>query len=788
MKKTLSIFSIMLTVFSFFYASGRVEKINVNWWVVPLFTVYKDNSPVLDLKKDDIKLFINDRQISDFVIYKRPFYSEEEFDKKIAGKKFPGRDKIIILLFDTVFSKLANLEKCKSIAREIVEKSDNSSKFVILKVDLFSGLKYVIGPDSNKDKIIDCLNKKIKLTPNGKNIENILFRIRKLQIKGERNPLNEKKYKKEELEFFKEEFGASLRHTNRMFFLSFETLYFALNQIKDNKFIYLFSEGISYFARRVVRHSEEEFLKLMQKSASLLGRSGSIVFIINPATTKESYERAGYGTGEDILRSLAMESGGVYFEGTKKHIKSEINNFHISYYELAFPNITEAKDSLKSVKVIPVEKGLKINTIRSLEKNKKYSEMNKLEKEVLVLNLLKKHTFINIPLKVAGLEFKRIKSVDYKKVDITLPKEFTGKHIDVYRVEENNKSGIKIEENTIFAPKRKISLKFKIEENFNKKIVIISRDLNRALVEGRINFNKKIKKILKNKSLKFIKKMENMTPFQNAELSEILKGTSEYCKKLKSSIFYFVCIEDIKEKRKELRVLREKKSSEYNFDTGVMINKREPDKISAGNIFWNKSSRYVFDYQLIQDGKSIKEERKLKKGAKKKIPDILKGETFISKKIVMIPLAIFSEEHQKDYIFRFIKKRRIKGIDTAEIEVFPKDFSMAGSIYGKIWIDLSNYSLFRMVVNPVSIGGFGKILEISENLGSSVDLRTTIEFGKKWKDLRFPTSVKIVERHYGGWLVKRILRRKFFERTKTEYRYKNYRFFNVKTDVKIKSD
>jgi len=787
MTKKFTGFLIILIAFSFFYGSNRVEKVNVNWWVVPLFTVYKDNSPVLDLRKDDIKLFINDRQISDFIIYKRPFYSEGESVKKIAKKKFPERDKIIILLFDTVYSNLKNLEKCKSIAREIVKKSDKNSKFVILKVDLFSGLKYVFGPSNDKGMAIKMIDKEIEMTSQGKSIENIMIVINAARL-SEGGSKSLFKYTESEIGFLKEETGMSLKATSRTFFLSFETLYFALNQIKDNKFIYLFSEGIPYFARKIIRHSDEEFSLLMKKSASLLGRSSSVIFIINPATTTERYEQLGYGTGEDILKSLAKESGGEYFEGTKEFIKEKISNLNISYYEIAFPDSSGLREKVKTVRIETVKRGLKINTIKSIEKSKNYSEMNKLEKEILVLNLLKKHTFINIPLKVDGIEFKRIKGVDSERVDITLPKEFTGKYIDVFRVEENSKSGIKIEKRTIFAPKRKISLKFKIKEKLIKKIVIISRDLNRALVEGRTNFNKKIEKILKSKNLKFMKKMKNMTPSQNSELSEILKGTSEYCKKLKNSIFYFVCIEDVKEKRKELRVLREKKSSKYNYDTGVMINKREPDKISAGNIFWNRASRYVFDYQLIQDGKSIKEERKLKKGAKKKIPAILKGETFISKKIVMIPLAIFSAEHQKDYLFRFIKKRRIKGIDTAEIEVFPKNFSIAGSIYGKIWIDLSNYSLFRMFVNPVSIGGFGKILEISENLGSFVDLRTTIEFGKKWNDLRFPTSVKIVERHYGGWLVKRILRRKFFERTKTEYKYKNYRFFNVKTDVKIKND
>jgi len=294
--------------------------------------------------------------------------------------------------------------------------------------------------------------------------------------------------------------------------------------------------------------------------------------------------------------------------------------------------------------------------------------------------------------------------------------------------------------------------------------------------------------MLMNKSVRFKKEIKKMTPLQQKELSVILAGTSKYCKNLRSSIFHFICTEDIVEKRKEFRKLREKKTNKYNYNTGVMISKREPGKVNRADVFWNTSSRYIFDYQLIQDKNGIKEKRKLIKGKIKRGDDFLKSETFVSKKIVMTPLAIFSDDKQNDYLFRFIGKKHINGIESAVVEVFPKKFLISGSIYGKVWIDLSNYSILRIEVNPVSIGGFRKILELSESFGSIVDLRATMEFRKEWRGLRFPTSVQIVERHYGGWLLNRILKRKFFQRTKTNYKYKNYRFFNVDTEVKVEKN
>ncbi len=788
MKKFLIQVFILLFSFTLFSDIRSFEKVYVDWWVVPLFASNKDNSSVKDLKKEDIKLYMNNKLISDFIIYKKSFNSEDERSIKIAEKRVPERDKVIVLLFDTVFSNLENLEKCKSISRDIIKKSDKSSKFVILEVNLFSGLKYIYGPGNDKSKIIDILNKRVNLTSYGKSIENIITIVNSSQISG-LGPRARPKYTASENAFHKEEIGTSLKNTSRTFFFSFETLYFALNQINDNKFIYFFSEGISYFARKIVRHSDEEFSSLMQKSASLLGRSSSVIFIINPATTTEDYEAIGYGTGEDILKSLARESGGEYMEGAKESIKSKITNLNSSYYEIAFPNIPELKKRIRTILIKPVRKGLKINTIKSLEKSKKYMEMNKLEKEVLVLNLLKRHTFINTPLKVEGLEVKLLnKEKNKKKEKIILPKDFIGKYLDVYKILESDKNGIKIVKNIMYASKRKNTVEVVSGKDAEEKIVIVSGDLNIALVQGIFNSNKRMKTMLVNKSERFKKEIKKMTTLQQKELSVILAGTSKYCKNLRSSIFHFICTEDIVEKRKEFRKLREKKTNKYNYNTGVMISKREPGKVNRADVFWNTSSRYIFDYQLIQDKNGIKEKRKLIKGKIKRGDDFLKSETFVSKKIVMTPLAIFSDDKQNDYLFRFIGKKHINGIESAVVEVFPKKFLISGSIYGKVWIDLSNYSILRIEVNPVSIGGFRKILELSESFGSIVDLRATMEFRKEWRGLRFPTSVQIVERHYGGWLLNRILNRKFFQRTKTKYKYKDYRFFNVDTEVKVEKN
>jgi hypothetical protein len=66
---------------------------------------------------------------------------------------------------------------------------------------------------------------------------------------------------------------------------SFKSLYYALNSIKDNKFVYLFTEGVSYAMRYADVGNESVYRLYFRRLSDYLGRCGAVLFIINPFGT-----------------------------------------------------------------------------------------------------------------------------------------------------------------------------------------------------------------------------------------------------------------------------------------------------------------------------------------------------------------------------------------------------------------------------------------------------------------------------------------------------------------------
>ena len=102
-----------------------------------------------------------------------------------------------------------------------------------------------------------------------------------------------------------------------------------------------------------------------------------------------------------------------------------------------------------------------------------------------------------------------------------------------------------------------------------------------------------------------------------------------------------------------------------------------------------------------------------------------------------------------------------------------------------MWIDKGDNSIMKIDVNPVSIGGFKDMYKFSKLSGSILDVKCRIEFGLKRDGIRFPTSVTINERYHGGKFLRRKLGVNSWERSKISYKYTDYQFFDVNTEVKI---
>ena len=89
-----------------------------------------------------------------------------------------------------------------------------------------------------------------------------------------------------------------------------------------------------------------------------------------------------------------------------------------------------------------------------------------------------------------------------------------------------------------------------------------------------------------------------------------------------------------------------------------------------------------------------------------------------------------------------------------------------------------------MSVNPVSVGGYTNLLKLARYYNSKLILTCRIDFFKKRNGIRFPTQVLIREVYSGGRELMKVVRKMHWERSKTTYKFADYKFFDVTATTK----
>jgi hypothetical protein len=50
-----------------------IEEVEVKWWLVPVFALGKDGKAILDLKAEDLEVWLNNKRVTTFEFYKRTY-------------------------------------------------------------------------------------------------------------------------------------------------------------------------------------------------------------------------------------------------------------------------------------------------------------------------------------------------------------------------------------------------------------------------------------------------------------------------------------------------------------------------------------------------------------------------------------------------------------------------------------------------------------------------------------------------------------------------------------------
>jgi hypothetical protein len=812
-----------------------VENVEVNWWQVPIFAVDKDGSPIIDLKETDIEIWLDNRRIETFTFDKRAFTASEETGtapgepKKESQPSLQQKKNTIFLLFDVSMSALSCTKNSKEIARDIINQSGPAVQFIAFTIEPFKGLKYITGPSDNKQELLNEIEEKVKGKPNERTMDVEKFfdtsalagsgRQQRASARG--GTLADRRLYLTDKDLLRETAATYYLRKTRSFFDAFESLYLIFNSIQDNKFVYFFTEGISNHMQENLMGGRALYQYHLKKMSRYLGRSGAVLFILNPmgvhdgttliteqkklfnpdidpvdpysgkgdemvGTPTSYFTREESRSGERWLRYLAIESGGKYLEGQNEAVVKTLEQMNRAFYEISFQDIPGLKGSTRKISIKPKREGISIHSLRSLERNKRYAEMNKIEKEILAVNLITLSPLMKTSL---TCQHARITQIKKSKNNVTymvlLPGNFLNQPLDLYTFwVKDDLEVANVKTQSLVPKKEKIKIQFdqkgKKAPGYKPYFTLVNAKLETALV-----------RVIGDEWTDAEEPQEPARPIKTGsisaeELQFLLDNAAGYCEKVKNSAFHFICKEKIVESRDSLRPQVD--VSPDISDQSELYPERpfHPMRFITDEVTAMKS--YTFSYRLLKSGIQIQEEREWL-SSKDNIPmspdQVVKPTAFFSQRAIFAPLTLLARERQDRYDFRFIGFDAPKGLKAAVIEVTPRHQEEENTVYGKIWIDLADYSVLKIEADPRSIIGYRSLKKLEKQLNARLFLTLEIYFDEIHDGIRFPTEVLMVEKYKGGRYVSTYRGPDGWERNRTAFTYADYQFFDVNVEVSI---
>ncbi|MGB2763013.1 MAG: hypothetical protein WBC20_01235 [Candidatus Aminicenantaceae bacterium] len=256
---------------------------------------------------------------------------------------------------------------------------------------------------------------------------------------------------------------------------------------------------------------------------------------------------------------------------------------------------------------------------------------------------------------------------------------------------------------------------------------------------------------------------------QQTEVENILKASVDYCHKLENAALYFVCMEEITEK--------------INFSKDIAW-----DSLTIPREVWIRRKRtvakrkntYLYDFQFIRKNNRVRETRTLleENGKKKREKNAkLKTMSFLFKNALLGPVGILAAHWQPFYDYRISGEDEVNGLPVVILEVTPKAGHKIDFLFGKVWLNNSNFDILKIEWSQWRIGNF----HIFENRGlkykSEPRISLISEFNIEKNGIRFPSKFFIEEAYIDK-------KGKKFVRSETTVIYRDFKFFTVEVEIK----
>jgi len=266
----------------------------------------------------------------------------------------------------------------------------------------------------------------------------------------------------------------------------------------------------------------------------------------------------------------------------------------------------------------------------------------------------------------------------------------------------------------------------------------------------------------------------NAQAVKAADLETILNKTSEYCKKLESVAFDFVCREEISE--------RIDPSLEISMHLVPNWTWSSPgQKVYMSGRPSDIKNSYVYDYQCVRAERKVREVRRLleENKQKKDEPDAkLKTMVFVFGNVMQGPVGLFGERVQILYDYKIVGQDRIGKRPVVIVDSVPRaEDSEAKNLFGKAWIDAETCDILKIEWSEKRVGNFDIFEKRGEKFNRKPRITLRTEFSVEKNGIRFPSKLSLEE----AYLTER---GRVFVRSETNVAYKDFKFFSVEVEVK----
>ncbi len=461
-------------------------EVAVEALIIPVFAMDKKGDPVLDLKKEELTLMVDGKPV-DISYFKAFKYTLNEEDsnapaemvpvdaKKKQRRSTPPPERIIFIVVDTIFNSAAGIMRSRHIASELIKKAPPTDRFILIEFNPGSGLVYRGGPNIKREKLLAQMK---SITPQ----QNMWASMRNRQS----GDVTGNTLERPEAPPGMNEQGAPLSITNRKvtqsylgnnvnpigmeneleptavnqiatssayrssvkrFSNSLTQLKYALKTITKPKIVFMISEGMvrgslqtggiglyiagSSFTKN--NFFEGYMLDYLRKVVQAINEGGSLLYTINPKVEKAQPDID--QDGEMTLKYLAHETGGKYFTGrdTKKVIK-HIRNTTTAYYEVAFHIPRSIADQF-DIRFKCKRKGIKLHTLNRSERNRSYSDMDKVQRKVFAIDAVRGGNWSRMVGRIVKVAFRNVKDTGKEKtVGIALSDSMRNIPLDIFTI------------------------------------------------------------------------------------------------------------------------------------------------------------------------------------------------------------------------------------------------------------------------------------------------------------------------------------------------------------------